>query len=317
MRRAFNFFGKPWWLASAAGTALALAPVAASAQPASLVTEHVRAELLAHAPRGVVPGQPVWVGLSLQHQPQWHTYWKNPGDSGLPTQLSWQLSAGAAAGQIAWPSPHALRVGPLINYGYEGAVLLPVPVAIPAGFAGDELRVTLQADWLACKDICVPESGEFTLRIPARSATTAHGRAFDDALARVPREVPSVAARATIERRALRIEVDGLPAPWQGRALAFFPEIGGVFEPAAPIEQRWDVARWVARMPLSAQRSESPTTLHAVLRPPGDAAGARVTIAITGSWSTASVAGERAAAARRLADNARRVAGSTSIRSEP
>jgi len=50
------------------------------------------------------------VGLSLQHQPQWHTYWKNPGDSGLPTQLSWQLSAGAAAGQIAWPSPHALRV---------------------------------------------------------------------------------------------------------------------------------------------------------------------------------------------------------------
>ena len=70
-----------FWLAAAS---------AASAAPGAVVTtERVRAELLAHAPEGVAPGKPVWLGLQLRHQPEWHIYWKNPGDSGLPTQLQW------------------------------------------------------------------------------------------------------------------------------------------------------------------------------------------------------------------------------------
>ena len=72
--------------------AAAFLPAAAVAQGKSVVTtERVRAELLAHAPEGVEPGKPVWVGLQLAHQPEWHTYWKNSGDSGLPTQLAWTL----------------------------------------------------------------------------------------------------------------------------------------------------------------------------------------------------------------------------------
>ncbi|WP_354675267.1 protein-disulfide reductase DsbD domain-containing protein [Cupriavidus alkaliphilus] len=68
----------------------------------------------------------MWLGLSIQHQPHWHTYWKNPGDSGLATTLSWQLPDGVRAGDIEWPTPQQLPVGPLMNYGYEGQVLLPV-----------------------------------------------------------------------------------------------------------------------------------------------------------------------------------------------
>ena len=56
-----------------------------------VTTPYVRAELLAHAPQGVAPGQPLWLGLQITHQPEWHTYWKNPGDSGLPTQFEWKL----------------------------------------------------------------------------------------------------------------------------------------------------------------------------------------------------------------------------------
>ena len=270
------------------GCAAVALPALAVAQTAVLATEHVRAELLAHAPAGVAPGKTVWLALAIQHQPHWHTYWKNPGDSGLPTMLSWQLNDGAVAGDIAWPTPQALRAGPLINYGYEGALLLPVPVTIPAGFKAQELQVALQAEWLACKDVCVPESGEFALKIPARSATAAHAKAFENALSHVPQEPASAQARAVIERRALKVEVDGLPTDLRGRELRFFVELPGVVEHAATIEQRWDAARWIARVPLSSQRSESPTTMHVVLVPAGQATGMRVLLAITGSWATAS-----------------------------
>ena len=77
---------------------------AASAQlggKSVVVTERTRAELLAHAPEGIEPGKPVWVGLQLAHQPEWHSYWKNSGDSGLPTKLEWKLPAGVLAGEIA------------------------------------------------------------------------------------------------------------------------------------------------------------------------------------------------------------------------
>jgi thiol:disulfide interchange protein DsbD len=104
--------------------------VRAEGASTTVSTEQVRAELLAHAPEGIVPGKLVWLGLQIEHQPHWHTYWKNPGDSGLPTTLTWQLPAGVTAGEIAWPTPKQIPVGPLMNYGYEGKLLLPVPVSV-------------------------------------------------------------------------------------------------------------------------------------------------------------------------------------------
>ncbi|MDB5944515.1 MAG: thiol:disulfide reductase (thiol:disulfide interchange protein)-like protein, partial [Ramlibacter sp.] len=106
----------------AACLALAALPLLAGAQgfaKSTVVTERVRAELLAHAPDGVDPGKTVWVGLQLSHQPKWHTYWKNSGDSGLPTQLTWSLPPGVEAGEISWPVPRKIPSGPLGNYGYE------------------------------------------------------------------------------------------------------------------------------------------------------------------------------------------------------
>lgn len=90
-------------------------------------TEQVRSELMAHAPQGVGAGRTVWVGLQLTHAPEWHTYWKNPGDSGLPTELRWTLPPGVTAGEIAWPTPRKFPLGNLANYGYGDTVLLPVP----------------------------------------------------------------------------------------------------------------------------------------------------------------------------------------------
>jgi DsbC/DsbD-like thiol-disulfide interchange protein len=156
-----------------------------------VVTDQVRAELLAHAPEGVAPGKPVWLGLQITHKPEWHTYWKNSGDSGLPTVLDWTLPTGVTAGEIAWPLPKKIPIGNLANYGYEGTVLLPVPLTVsPAfkpGVLSGELDVKLKAAWLVCKKECIPEEGEFTLKLPVKSTTALHAAAFDAAFKAQPK----------------------------------------------------------------------------------------------------------------------------------
>lgn len=109
------------------------------AQPvigATADTAHVHAELLADAPAGIKAGTTFELGLWLDHKAGWHSYWKNPGDTGLPTELKWDLPAGLSAGDIAWPAPEKKTIGSLANYGYEGQILLTVPVTRAVTSAG-------------------------------------------------------------------------------------------------------------------------------------------------------------------------------------
>jgi thiol:disulfide interchange protein/DsbC/DsbD-like thiol-disulfide interchange protein len=277
-----------------AATSLAtlLLPAAVLAQTKAVVsTERVRAELLAHAPQGVEPGKRVWVGLQLKHQPHWHTYWKNPGDSGLPTQLAWTLPAGVTAGEIDWPVPKKIPIGNLANYGYEDTVLLPVPLTITPQFKpsllGSDLEVKLHANWLVCQKECIPEEGDFTLKLPVRSTTASNGAAFDAALAARPQPVASggeISPRssARVEGNELALTVQGLPVEVRGKTLEFFPEIAEVIEPGAKWSQGWNGAVWRASVPLFAQRSASPTELPAVLAVDGK--GYRANMIVSGGW---------------------------------
>ncbi len=263
---------------------LALAPALDAAASSQVTTPQVRAELVAHAPEGIAPGKPLSLGLLIEHQPHWHTYWKNPGDSGLPTTLAWTLPTGLQAGEIQWPTPKKLPVGPLMNFGYEGRLLLPVPVTVTAAPVGDTLRLQLKAEWLVCKDVCIPESGAFTLDVPARAATAVHGALFEAARAALPQPVSGADAKARVEGDALVVEVAGLPAAWRGRAIDFLPETAGVILNAAKPQVDWVGDRWTARVPLDPQRSESPATLPVVLVGDGQAAGLQVAVAVTTPW---------------------------------
>ena len=227
-------------------------------------TERVRAELMAHASDGVVPGKPVWVGLQLIHQPEWHTYWKNSGDSGLPTQLQWTLPAGVTAGDIAWPVPKKIAIGNLANYGYDGTVLLPVPLTIapdfkPPLFASD-LEVKLKASWLVCRKQCIPEDGEFALKIPVKGSTGLNRAAFVGALTAQPKPLVGD-SKVEIAGNAINVSVAGLPTALQGKTLEFFPETPEVIETAAPYTQAWQGNVWTAQVPLSSQRSNSPVVM--------------------------------------------------------
>jgi thiol:disulfide interchange protein DsbD len=271
-------------LLGAAGAGAQLVP---TGNNAVVTTEQARAELLAHAPQGVGPGQEVWVGLQIEHKPHWHTYWKNAGDSGLPTQLDWTLPPGVSAGEIAWPIPKKLTVGPLVNYGYEGRLLLPVPLTITPDFKppllSNELTVKLRASWLICRTECIPEEGEFTLRIPLKGSTALHGPAFDAALKAQPKALAAQAeSQIRIEGQTLKLRVAGLPAHLRGKPLDAFPETPEVINPSVPWQQAWQGALWTAELPLLAQRSSSPKALPVVLTQQGQ--GWRVELPVSGTW---------------------------------
>jgi thiol:disulfide interchange protein DsbD len=277
------------FLAWPAAAQLALGPASGHV----VTSERVRAELLAHAPDGVAPGRTVWLGLQLAHAPEWHTYWKNPGDSGLPTELQWTLPAGVRAGEIAWPVPHKIPIGTLANYGYEGTVLLPVRLTVGNDFrpapGATALDVRLQATWLVCRKECIPEEGTFTLQVPLQGSTAVHAQAFEAAWAAAPRPVaappggaipPSVAQ--VVDGRTLEVRVQGLPVAVRGKKLEFFPEVPEVIETAGAWTQDWNGAVWTARVPLSPQRSASPQVLPVVVA--DGAAGWRAELRVAGTW---------------------------------
>jgi thiol:disulfide interchange protein/DsbC/DsbD-like thiol-disulfide interchange protein len=257
---------------------------------AVVTTPQVRAELVAHAPEGLGPGKPMWLGLKIDHQPHWHTYWKNPGDSGLPTVLEWTLPAGAKAGDIEWPTPKKLPIGPLLNFGYEGQLLLPAALTLSPAPGTDTFEVKLHAEWLVCKEVCIPESGDFVLRVPVQAATAGHATAFAAARDAGPKTVAGAGARAKVEGDALVMKVSGLPAAWQGKDLVFFPETAGVLQNAVPPKTSWNGAEWTARVPLDPQRSASPSQLPVVLVAAGQAAGVQLDVVVAGPWPAAAPA---------------------------
>ncbi|MCM2356154.1 MAG: hypothetical protein NDI68_05630, partial [Arenimonas sp.] len=273
-----------------AGLVLAAActlPLAGHAQtgPGTVVkTERVRAELMAHAPDGVGAGKKVWLGLQLAHAPEWHTYWKNPGDSGLPTSLQWTLPAGVVAGDIAWPVPKKIPIGHLANYGYEGTVLLPVPLTITPDFkpsvTGD-LPVKLKVSWLVCRQECIPEDGEFAVSVAARSTTAANGADFQASFDAQPKPL-SGESRVEVAGQTIKVQVKGLPEAARGRALEFFPETGEVIETAAKWTQAWQGDTWTAQVPLSAHRAASPAVLPLVVA--AGAQGWRTEAKVLGEW---------------------------------
>lgn len=249
-------------------------------------TEQVRAELMVHAPNGVIPGQPVWAGLQIQHTPNWHTYWKNPGDAGLATSFTWKLPDGVQAGDIAWPTPRKFPLGNLANYGYTDTVLLPVPLTVSPSFQGNTLNIALHANWLVCHKECLPQEGDFSISIPAQGSTAMQGTAFQMAWSAAPQQLPANNSRAEPDTKALSLTLNGLPSAWRGQPLEVFPEAEGLIVPGGTWTQQWDGARWTASLPLAPDRQESPDTLAVVLAPAAqhNGAGARLLVPVKGTW---------------------------------
>ncbi len=126
----------------------------------------VTVELVAEN-QSIQPGEPFDIGLYIVPDEQWHVYWKNPGDAGMPPKLKWDLPPGFTASAIQWPAPELIRVEPLASYGYHEDVLYPVTITPPSNLTADDtVTIYLKADWLVCKVECLPGSASVTIELP-------------------------------------------------------------------------------------------------------------------------------------------------------
>jgi DsbC/DsbD-like thiol-disulfide interchange protein/cytochrome c biogenesis protein CcdA len=162
--------------------------VPAGAMESNRVTSQRDTASLVSDVDSVAAGKPFHVALRLRLAPGWHTYWRNPGDAGVAPDLQLTLPDGGTAGPIEWPVPRRIAEGPLMTYAYIGDLLLPVAITPPA--SGDNLGKA-HAEWLVCRDICVPEEGDFTLNLPTGKGQPSAAAPLFSALARdLPRSSP-------------------------------------------------------------------------------------------------------------------------------
>ncbi len=229
-------------------------------------TPQVLASLLADAPQGVVPGQTFWLGLQLQHQAHWHTYWRNPGDSGLPTELQWTLPKGMTAGDIIWPVPKKIPIGSLANFGYEDTVLLVVPIKVSTNFKPIEpsssVNIQLQANWLVCKQECIPQEGKFQMALPLKGATVPAREDFAKALNLQANPVNGQhIAKIAQDGRSLQLTLATLPSELQSGDWTVFPQTANVMQNnASPeVEKTSDAGQALQmRLRISSERMDSP-----------------------------------------------------------
>jgi thiol:disulfide interchange protein/DsbC/DsbD-like thiol-disulfide interchange protein len=285
--------------ASSAGTVTARSFPAGTSAPVARTgaqrVDAVEVELVADR-AAAVPGGRLELGLRIRHDPHWHTYWRNPGDSGLPTQLDPDGPPGSRFGPIRWPAPQRLWVGPLANYGYEGEIVLPFAVDVPSDLAGPRARFEAGAQWLVCKDVCIPGEARVAIELPVASGAAEPARSpasplFEAATRRIPDASTPLAAAAHREGATLSLAFPSPPGtPGVARA-EFFPYDEGVIAAPAPqslsrTAQGWrldlvlaDGASVPARVAGLLLVDDRPVELHAALAGGSAPAGEPVSVA--------------------------------------
>ena len=210
--------------------------LAGGAQAAPVNSGHVQLELVPGA-ASVAPGATVYVALHQKIVSGWHTYWRNPGDAGEPPTMAWTLPPGWSAGGFVWPAPRRLPVGPLMDYGYEGEVYLPVAITAPmTARPGASVPLKAAVSLLVCKDICVPEDAVLQLALPVADASAggASNAAVATALASAPKPAGLDAAMAVKDGKLLIAVTGPTLKGVTPREVYFYPYDSTVIDHAKP-----------------------------------------------------------------------------------
>jgi thiol:disulfide interchange protein DsbD len=241
-------------------TALCALPAIAETSSAPVVTERTRATLVVSAD-AAAPGAPIEIALRLQLKPGWHTYWRNPGDSGEPAVVTLRVGEREYKGPDTWPVPERIDLAGIVSYGFHGDVFLPTRVVAPAGAVpGAALPIEAEATWLVCEKVCVPEHGRFTVSLPIVAAAASPASAG-------PAPLRSIPARFSRTAEGWTLRVPGAPTDAFGGIVAayFFPERGDVIDHSAPQALRQSADGIVLDLTAAPANAAAPTELRGIL----------------------------------------------------
>ena len=202
---------------------------------------HTQVQLLLSADTAR-PGDTIWAGVDLKMDPDWHTYWKNPGEAGMATKIQWQLPPGVTAGDIHWPLPEKLPPAEVTTYGYHSEVMLLVPLKVAADFKpGFAFDLKAKVSWLECKEECVPGSAsvEATLNIGRETKNSAAAATIDLWKSKVPKSGDNLKAQAWWQKPAngdKRLLILAWSAPNGATKADFFPLASDNFDIQAATE---------------------------------------------------------------------------------
>lgn len=248
---------------------------------------HIESELVAQE-AGIAPGGTIYVALRQKIVAGWHTYWRNPGDAGEPTKITWTLPEGWRAGDMVWPTPKKTRLGPLLDYAYEGEVLIPVPITAAADAKpGTTLSLTADVFYLVCEQVCIPEEAKLSLLLPVVADAPKPDPKWGAVIGKVLADAPKPAGLKAVfklEGQTLKMAVTGGPLKGADMAGAyFFPYSPKVIEHAA--EQT------IERGPEGLTLTLKPGyDFVGGGTPPGELVGVLATKA--GAWEVTAVAGD-------------------------
>jgi thiol:disulfide interchange protein len=199
-------------------------------------TENVSATLQADVST-IAPGDSFYAVLKMDIRKNWHTYWINPGDAGEPTRINWTLPEGISTGDILWPVPQTVPLGPLINYGYKDEAVYLVEVQTSPEMApGQTLEFSAHITWLVCEDICIPEDGQFNFTVQTGPQTFTDSKwhsIAQSALDAMAKPDDSIQTGAALSGETLKYSFAG-PGLQNTKKAYFFPVDTGAVRHAEP-----------------------------------------------------------------------------------
>ena len=231
-------------------------------------TPLVKIRLLAEKAE-VKGGEEIWIGTEQSIAPHWHTYWKNPGDSGTPPAIKWTLPDGFEVSDIHWPTPDKIPYEPLLNYGYEENVVLLQKLRLPENLPTGEITLSADIELLVCKVECIPEYGTYTLTLNGPNAAAEDNKAyFKQAFDKLPKHADFEAVYSeNNDNFMLEIKSKSIDFTQTNlNAVEIIPQEWGIIKNAAPSEARVQDGTLIIEQPRDERELSAISTLNGVLK---------------------------------------------------
>jgi DsbC/DsbD-like thiol-disulfide interchange protein len=243
---------------------------ALAVQAGSRKSQSIQVQLISEI-RTIQPNEKFNVGVYFQLPPHSHIYWRNPGNSGLPTRIKWDLPPGFTAGPLQWPYPRRLEAPEDVTYGYENEVLLITEITCPENLKpGETVPIAASVEWLLCAGSCIPGHADLILNMKVEKSIPKGQDAwielFTAAKTRLPREMADWKIKASVHKGYIRLKLfPRFKAPAELTQFMVFPEQGGLIDDNAKQKIIKIGSGYLIELQLSKYLQELPSVFKGVL----------------------------------------------------